>query len=219
MATAAIDYTVQRSSRARRVRVTVEPLGEVRVVLPAGAPERLAADAVSELAPWIARRLERAERARSSLEARAGTVPYLGEPLRLEPQAGRSIVHRRGGTLLVPARDARPALERFYRRAARSEFAARLERASAASGARPSGLSVRAQRTRWGSCSSSGRISLNWRLMLAPSRVVDYVIWHEVCHLRVADHSPRFWRLLAQWQPTWREDRAWLAEHGATLTL
>jgi len=219
VAATAIDYTVLRSRRARRVRVTVEPLGDVRVVLPEGAPERLAADAVQELAPWITRRLARAANARQALAARGATVPYLGEPLRLEPQAGRSVVHRHGATLLVPPGDARPALERFFRRAARREFAARLDRASAASGDRHAGLSIRAQRTRWGSCSSSGRISLNWRLMLAPSRVVDYVVWHEVCHLRIADHSPGFWRLLGERQPTWREDRAWLAEHGATLTL
>jgi len=62
-------------------------------------------------------------------------------------------------------------------------------------------------------------MSFNWRLLLAPERVLDYVVWHEVCHLQVADHSPRFWRLLDARLPSWREDRAWLAEHGATLVL
>jgi len=219
MDAAKIDYTVRRSARARRVRVTVEPLGAVQVVLPAGASERAAAAAVRELAPWIERRLERAHSARRALATRGATVPYLGEPLALVPEAGRRRVHRRGAALLVPQGDPRAALERFYRRAARVEIAARLDRATASIGATYAGLAIRQQRTRWASCSPRGQMSFNWRLMLAPARVLEYVVWHEVCHLQVADHSPRFWRLLDARLPSWREDRAWLAEHGATLVL
>jgi predicted metal-dependent hydrolase len=135
------------------------------------------------------------------------------------PQAGRSRVHRQGGRLLVPAGDARPALERFYRRAARSEIAARLDRATALAGCTYSGLAIRAQRTRWASCSPRGQMSFNWRLLLAPERVLDYVVWHEVCHLEILDHSPRYWRLLERHWPGYREDRDWLRRNGATLVL
>jgi predicted metal-dependent hydrolase len=214
-----IEFTVRRSARARRVRVNVHAHTGVEVVLPQRAPERAAAAAVSELRPWIERRLAEARDARALIEARAGTVPYLGIPLRLVPQAGRTRVHRRDGRLLVPAGDARPALERFYRRAARAEIAPRLDRATALAGRAYSGLDIRAQRTRWASCSASGRMSFNWRLMLAPERVLEYVIWHEVCHLEILDHSPRFWALLARRWPAWREDRDWLARNGATLVL
>jgi predicted metal-dependent hydrolase len=214
-----IDYTVRRSARARRVRVNVHAHTGVEVVLPARAPERAAAAAVSELRPWIERRLAEASDVRALIAQRAGTLPYLGTPLALVTQPGRTRVHRRGDRLLVPTGDARPALERFYRRAARAEIAPRLDRASALAGSSYSGLDIRAQRTRWASCSAAGRMSFNWRLLLAPERVLEYVVWHEVCHLDILDHSPRFWALLGQRWPSWREERAWLRVHGATLVL
>ena len=62
-------------------------------------------------------------------------------------------------------------------------------------------------------------MSFNWRLLLAPERVLEYVVWHEVCHLEVLDHSPRFWALLGRHWPGWREERAWLRANGATLVL
>jgi hypothetical protein len=214
-----IPYTVRRSARARRVRVNVHAHDGVEVVLPARAPDRAAAAAVRELRPWIERRLREASAVRARVAARAGTVPYLGTPLRLVPEAGRQRVHRDDERLLVPAGDPRPALERFYRRAARAEIAPRLERAVAAAGLTYTSLSIRAQRTRWGSCSATGQMSFNWRLLLAPENVLDYVIWHEVCHLQVLDHSPRFWALLEWWLPGYREPREWLARNGATLVL
>jgi predicted metal-dependent hydrolase len=136
-----ISYTVRRSARASRVRVNVSPhsaagAAGVEVVLPARAPERAAAAAIRELRPWIERRLAEAERVRVHLAARGRTVPYLGVPLDLVPQAGRTRVLRRGERLLVPDGDPRPALERFYRRAARAEIAARLDRATARAGTR-----------------------------------------------------------------------------------
>jgi predicted metal-dependent hydrolase len=215
----ALPYTVRRSSRARRVRVNVDAHAGVEVVLPQRAPDRAAAAAVRELRPWIERRLGEAQRTLAQLAERAGTLPYLGDPLELVPQHGRLRVHRSGERLLVPAGDARPALERFYRRAARDEIGWRLDEATAITGQRYRDLSIRGQRTRWASCSPEGRMSFNWRLLLAPEQVLEYVVWHEVCHLEILDHSPRFWSLLARRWPTWREDRAWLARHGATLVL
>jgi predicted metal-dependent hydrolase len=197
-----IPYTVRRSSRARRVRVNVHPHAGVEVVLPTRTPERAAAAAVRELRPWIERRLGEAQEALARVAARAGTLPYLGTELELVPQAGRTRVHRKGEQLLVPESDARPALERYYRRAARTEIGPRLDRATALAGSSYSDLSIRAQRTRWASCSSNGRMSFNWRLLLAPEHVLEYVVWHEVCHLEILDHSPRFWALLERWCPT-----------------
>jgi len=147
-------------------------------------------------------------------------LPYLDSTLRLVPQPGRMRAHRRGERLYVPTGgDARPAIERFYRRAARVEIAARLDRATALAGVRYRDLSIRSQRTRWASCSSTGHMSFNWRLLLAPESVLDYVIWHEVCHLEILDHSRRFWALVERRWPRYREDRDWLRRHGATLVL
>jgi hypothetical protein len=212
-------YRIRRSDRARRVRVSVDGSGQVEVVLPRRAPERHAADAVAELAPWIDRRRRAVARARAEVGREPGTVPYLGAVLRVVPEPGRTRVHRRGDALLVPAGDARDALERWYRRAARQEIAARLDLATARAGTHYTGLTIRGQRTRWASCSSSGAMSFNWRLLLAPAPVLDYVVEHEVCHLEVMDHSPHFWRLLAARVPDFREHSAWLRRYGATLHL
>jgi predicted metal-dependent hydrolase len=212
-------YRIRRSDRARRVRVSVDGSGQVEVVLPRRAPERHAAEAVAELAPWIDRRRRAVARARAEVGREPGTVPYLGSVLRVVPEPGRTRVHRRGDALVVPASDARDALERWYRRAARQEIASRLDVATARAGTHYTGLTIRGQRTRWASCSSSGAMSFNWRLLLAPAPVLDYVVEHEVCHLEVMDHSPRFWRLLATRVPDFREHSAWLRRYGATLHL
>ena len=214
-----IPYTVRRSTRARRVRVNVHAHTGVEVVLPARAPERAAAAAVSELRPWIESRLQEAQQVLARIAARAGTVPYLGDTLELVPQPGRQRVHRDGARLLVPDGDPRPALERFYRRAARAEIEPRLDRAAALAGTPYAGLDIRAQRTRWASCSAAGHMSFNWRLLLAPERVLEYVVWHEVCHLQIHDHSTRFWALVGRHWPGYRDDREWLRRHGATLVL
>jgi predicted metal-dependent hydrolase len=218
MATA--EYRIRRSPRARRVRVTVDPDGSITVTLPKRSPERAAAEAVAELAPWIARRRRALARAAAELERPAGTVPYLGRLLTLVEQPGRTRVHRRGDVLFVPAgAEAAAALERFYRRAAREEIAPRLDAATARAGTRYHGLTIRGQRTRWASCSSEGRMSFNWRLLLAPPEILDYVVEHEVCHLEVMDHSPRFWALLGRRVPDWRVHAAWLRRYGPSLSL
>jgi predicted metal-dependent hydrolase len=147
-------------------------------------------------------------------------VPFLGESLSLLTDPGRSQVRRRGETLLVPAgEEQKPALERWYRRTARAEIAPRLDRACAQAGSAYSRLTIRGQRTRWASCSRAGAMSFNWRLLLAPEAVLEYVVWHEVCHLQVMDHSPRFWSLLASHYPEYREHQRWLRRHGSTLVL
>jgi predicted metal-dependent hydrolase len=217
---AGLVYRVRRSSRARRVRVSVDAAGAIEVVLPRGASERAAAAAVRELRPWIDRRIAEAARVRAAVRGQADTVPYLGETLRLIEEPGRTRVHRRGDALLVPdERHRLEALERWYRRAARAEVAARLDLACVAVGKSYERLVIRGQRTRWASCSRSGTMSFNWRLLLAPAAVLDYVVWHEVCHLEVMDHSPRFWALLASRCPGYREQVRWLRRHGATLVL
>jgi len=214
-----LPYSIRRSSRARRVRVTVAGDGEVIVTLPKKAAERRAAEAVRELRPWIDRRKAALSRAAAEVAREPGTVPYLGANLRLVPEPGRERVHRRGDALLVPPGDATEAIERWYRRRARAEIGPRLDAATARAGTGYKGLTIRGQRTRWASCSSNGGMSFNWRLLLAPEAVLDYVIEHEVCHLEVMDHSPRFWALLESRSPGWREHAEWLRRYGSTLKL
>ena len=219
MAAEPLDYAVRRSTRARRVRVAVDAERGVEVILPQRASLRDAERAVVELRPWIDRRLREAEAARAAVAARGDTVPYLGGALDLVPQPGRTRVHRRGDDLLVPDGDATDALERWYRRMAKAEIAPRLDEAVAALGTSYTALTIRNQKTRWGSCSTTGAMSFNWRLLLAPEEVLDYVVWHEACHLLVMDHSPRFWAQVERHRQGYRGPKRWLRRNGATLVL
>jgi len=173
--------------------------------LPRRAPAGAADEAVCELAPWIERRRGPRSRGRQrrsrALPARCRTW---GPSCRLLPQPGRTRVHCRGDLLLVPKTGRTEALERWYRRAARTELVPRLDAAVARVGTTYTRLTIRGQRTRWVWCSATGAMSFNWRLLLAPAQVLDYVIEHEVCHLEMMDHSPPFWRLLESRVPDWR---------------
>ena len=202
-----IAYAVRRVPRGRRLKVRVDPERGVEVLLPAG---RSAARGRRR-----GRRAARPGSSGSSPSARAcarrlrrpGTVPYLDERLALVPQAGRTRAHRarrraaraRRRGRARPRSSAGTGAPRAPRSAAGSTA-----RAPRAAGPTPR-LTIRNQRTRWASCASGGAMSFNWRLLLAPARVLDYVVWHEVCHLEVADHSPRFWALLETRCPGWRE--------------
>jgi predicted metal-dependent hydrolase len=214
-----VEYTIRRSARARRVRVAVDPHIGVQVTLPARAREREAALAVAELRPWIERRLAEVRAARERLAVPVGHLPYLGAHLALSPERDRVRAHRRGDVLHVPAVDAGPAIERWYRRAARTEIVPRLDAAVLALGKPYTKLTIREQRTRWGSCSSTGAMSFNWRLVLAPEDVLDYVVWHEACHLVVMDHSRAFWSLLERHRPGYRTQQRWLRANGTALVL
>jgi predicted metal-dependent hydrolase len=217
-----IEYEIRRSARARRVRVAVDAVsGAVAVTIPKRATERDAGRAVVELAPWIERRLAEGAATRARIAARGDALPYLGVTLTMRPEPGRTRAHRTGDTLLVPAEPAAraAAVERWYRRAARTEIAPRVAAATATLGVHATGVTIRNQRTRWGSCSATGALSFNWRLLLAPPEILDYVVWHECCHLVHLDHSPRFWALVAEHVPGHRADARWLREHGATLVL
>ena len=223
-------YSLRRSARARRARIQVTAEG-VEVVVPRGATVADVEPFVASKRDWIERtqqRLRAAEAARPRpVLADGGAVPYLGEslPLAVAVEPGRRArVRRRGDALAVtvgePGEEAvAVALERWYRARARMEVGARLDAAVARVGRAYTGLQIRGQRSRWASCSARGGMSFNWRLLLAPPEILDYVVEHEVAHLDVRDHSPRFWALLAERCPDAREHEAWLRANGHTLRL
>jgi predicted metal-dependent hydrolase len=222
-------YRIRRSNRALHARIQVDADG-VEVVVPHHFPLRNVEPFVQEKRPWIERTLRRIRESEALFPpARlcdGGQVPYLGERLalmvRVESSRTRPHVARRGSELRValgPESSLEGALEAWYRRRARVELPPRLDAAVARAGRSYSSLQIRGQRTRWASCSTSGAMSFNWRLLLAPSEILDYVVEHEVAHLDVQDHSPRFWKLLGSRCAEWREHEAWLRRHGHALRL
>ncbi len=108
-------------------------------------------------------------------------------------------------------------MDRRCRQAAREHFAGRCRHYLQFTGG--SRITVRDQKTRWGSCSSTGTLSLNYRLMFAPPRVLDYVVIHELCHLTHMNHSREFWNLVASVMPEYKIHRNWLKEHGQELHI
>ncbi|TML34256.1 MAG: M48 family metallopeptidase [Actinobacteria bacterium] len=227
----AILYPIRRSDRARHVRIEVDRDG-VRVIVPRRMPLREVAPFVAAKRPWIERTLRRHREAAARDPAvrlvDGGSVPYLGRELelrlRVEPGRVRPHVAMRGDRLHVAvgrpgAAALRDALERWYRRRARIEVAARLDAAAARAGSTYSRLSIRGQRTRWASCSQTGAMSFNWRLLLAPEEILDYVVEHEVAHLEVLGHSRRFWRLVERRCPSYRQHERWLRKHGPGLFI
>jgi predicted metal-dependent hydrolase len=107
--------------------------------------------------------------------------------------------------------------ESVARNRARETISALAEREAERLGVAYRRIRIGGQRTLWGSCSARGTLSFNWRLVLAPPEVVDYVVVHELCHLLVPDHTQSFWSLVERHRPGWREQRAWLREYGPEL--
>jgi len=199
-------YTVRRSARARHARLTVTREGEAVVVLPMRASERAAALLVERHGAWLDRQMARIQAGRD----RAAARPSLA--------LGRHLIVN-GEPRLVRASSAqeRDRLERSLRREARRVLEARVAVFSPVLGVQPTRLSVRAQRARWGSASRNGSLSLNWRLLLAPRWVLDYVVIHELAHLAEPGHTRRFWELVRRHAPRADAARAWLREHHGDL--
>jgi len=113
----------------------------------------------------------------------------------------------------------RAALEARYRQAARDYIPVRVAHYEKILGVTHTAIRIRDQKTRWGSCSAKGNLNFNWRLMLAPPRVLDYVVVHELCHRKEMNHSPAFWDIVKQVLPDYMEQRKWLRDNGNTLVL
>jgi predicted metal-dependent hydrolase len=147
------------------------------------------------------------------------TLPRWGslEVARRFARAERRWIERERARLLRRAAPSiSPAERAMLTRRARIELTARLRTLAAQHGFEAGRVTIRDQRSRWGSCSPRGDISLNWRLVTMPDTVRDYVLLHELAHLREPNHSRRFWRLMSQICPDWRDARQWLREHGSS---
>lgn len=210
---------LHESPRATRLTLRVDAARDlVRVVVPRGVGEAEAARFVARHADWVRARLA-AMPPRLAFEHGA-VVPVLGvdHEIRHDP-LHRGGARREGGVLRVGGQP--DFLSRRVRdllaAEARREVASRARAKAALLGARVAGVSVRDTRSRWGSCATSGRLSFSWRLILAPEPVLDYVVAHEVAHLREMNHSPRFWRLVGTLVEDVETPRAWLRSNGARL--
>ncbi len=222
-----LTYRVRISPRARAWNITIHPDAGLTVVLPPRARVD-PADLLHTKADWILRHLGRLARrpppTRTALE-HGSAVPYLGGALRLEVAALEGVatsVETADGVLRVraaPHRPLRAVVEAWYRARADAVIAERLEAVNAPLGYRYARVTIRDQKTRWGSCSARGNLAFNWRLVMAPIAIIDYVVAHELIHLVDLSHSPAFWARVAAIDPAHRAHRRWLRDHGPRLAL
>lgn len=200
----------------------VAPTG-VRLTVPARTPAARIEAFLRASAGWVDEQQGRLPPRPPGL-AGGDRVAHLDDTLRLvvERSGRRPRVVRDGTRLVVgaPDGDGLDALvERWYRAEARRIIAPRAQALAAALGASVARVAIRDPRSRWGSCSTTGTLSFSWRLVLGPERILDYVVAHEVCHLRRADHSPAFWALLEETFPGHATARRWLRDNGALLHM
>ena len=223
-------YTIRRSPRRKKtVAVTVDPVGSVLVVAPVGLASVRLDEIVTRKAPWIVQRLRRAESHGPPPAPREFTsgesVLYLGRHYRLKVHPGATGTARlRGGWLHVPApagaRQAgqvRAALVAWFRRHAAERLPERVEAWRAKADVAPPRVVVADQRKRWGSCDHHGTIRLNWRIVQAPMRLVDYVVVHELVHLRHRGHGRDYWQAVGRVMPDYERRREELRKCGFAL--
>lgn len=212
----AIDIEIVRHRRARRYVVRVADAGTVRLTVPRGASIAGGVRFAERQAEWIAReRGRQRDRAEPWREGRRLWVRGEEAALRVRGDAitfGAETIRIDG-----PHADLRPAVEAHLRALAGLELPARCLEFARGCGLPVTRVAVRNQRSRWGACSTRGVITLNWRLMQMPASVSDYVIFHELMHLRQPNHSRRFWREVESVYPAWREAERWLRRHGREI--
>lgn len=188
-----VPVEVRHSPRARHARILVRSACRIELVVPPRVHDRDLDGMLESHRAWIERALAREE-----------SRPHLGLD---------GLIWLEGAPVPRPRGD----VERWYRERARTAATETATREAARLGVDFDRVRIADQRTRWGSCSRKRTLSFSWRLVVAPRSVLDYVVVHELCHLRHHDHSRRFWAALGEARPTWRAEAGWLRAHGREL--
>lgn len=210
-----------RVRRARRYILRVRPDGSLRVTIPRSGSRAEAIAFMARQVAWIARERARVRREHTPVRWNHGSIIQLGGldvPVEITQTSAGSLAHYGGRSVRVKdAHDARPDIERDMRQLARERLVPRLLELAAQHRLTVARVTIRNQRSRWGSCSRAKAIALNFRLVQMPPAVCDYVLIHELMHLRQQNHGPRFWALVEQACPSYRDAERWLRVHGRKL--
>lgn len=224
-----VPYTIKRSPR-RRLSLTIDHRG-LRVLGPMNLSLRQSESLILTHESWVIQKLDewRPERLNNGWSINGATpLPVFGEPhtVRTEMHAARSpFIERTDGSLVLHTKEPlntvrnHKSLVQWLRGEAHRYFELRINELAPRMDVRVSALSLSQARTRWGSCTSQGHIRLNWRLVHLPQSLVDYVIVHELAHLKEMNHSPRFWAVVETMYPDHKSARKALRSHIATLPL
>jgi len=224
----AVPYIIKRSSIAKHARLEVSSETGLTVVIPKSYKLESIPGLLIEKGLWVLNKLAKYSQSRPSIakkELKSGdTIPYLGQDIEVvtqQIQGNADTVKLDRNKLVVGIRTNNHrlhlTLESWYRIQAGKFIREKVDEVSANLGVRYNRITIRGQKTRWGSCSRKGNLSFNWKLMMAPEPVIDYVIIHELAHLKEMNHTKNFWQLVAQHCPGWRQHKKWLKDNAAEL--
>ena len=211
---------IVRSRSRSSVGLQVLPDGKVKVTIPFLYPKFLVKGILEEKADWIAQAQERMKNRQSARPV--NTYLFLGKSYQLETRSGQKEVIELEDKLYIgisSKRGLKTYLESWYKQQARKIIVKRVELYAKRSGATYTSIKITSAETRWGSCSSQKTLNFNWKLVMAPIEVIDYVVSHELAHLTEMNHSKDFWETVRKMYPMYREYRTWLKRHGHTLTI
>jgi len=224
------DAEVIRTDRRKTATVKVEE-GRVSVVVPRSTSTEKVQALVNQKTRWIREKLllqQEQEPPRAKEYVSGECFTYLGRNYRLKVESGPvRRVKLKGGRLVVqvpPSVQKREqyiqsALTDWYREHALERLQEKVGRYAKVVGTTPSSVAIRAFTGRWGSCSTKGNMEFNWKVIIAPNRIVDYVVVHELCHLHHHNHSPEFWQCVERIFPDYAESREWLKVNGRWLDV
>jgi predicted metal-dependent hydrolase len=224
-----VHYTLKRSNRARYGRLEVGSESGLTVVVPAGYKIDRVRLFILPKHRWITEKLGKYGYLESTQKQQGlkpgDSLPYLGRNMRIETRespdhAGDVRLCQQSLVVSVSPGNARinMALEKWYRDEAEKKIRIMVDGLCGRMGLSYNRVKLKGQRTIWGSCSPRHNLNFNWRLVMTPEPVIEYVLVHELAHLREMNHSPRFWKIVEQYCPRWREHRRWLREHAHDLS-
>jgi len=218
------EIVLVKRNNAKRYIVRVDREGRILVTLPRGGSRKGAIAFAREHVVWLRQQQRLAEASGKRRALRAGDwIWFRGEKAELKvlKDWGRPMLQFADQKVLIAdeAMDLARPLAKSLRAIAKVELPKTVAAFASEFGLKYEGVSIRDQKTRWGSCSSTGRISLNWRLVMTPPHVSDYIVVHELMHLREMNHSHLFWQLVREACPDYKAHERWLDEHQSELSF
>lgn len=223
------DFSVRvvRSPRRKTMALSIKD-AEVTVRIPIRLPLKNAEDFVISKSHWIKQQLARQQPTPQYQFQNGERFLYLGSvyTLVIQTTTKKNQIVLQDAQMRLSTKAAQPSqdaiarqLMRWYREQAENFLQQRCEQLVVSTRLTPRSVTVKSYKSRWGSCRINGDIQLNWKLIMAPAAVIDYVIIHELCHLQQHNHSPAFWQLVQNFCPEFRVHRLWLKQNGSQLTL